>query len=88
MVQLIIGTMEENMLKLNKIYMKQDLKQGQRIKFQIGDLIGTGKIVGKALINQPIIGGTYIVEPDQPIINETYDYTHFVAHEINLTLIK
>jgi len=59
------------------------LKQNQRVKFSIGDLNGTGKIVGKSLTDQPIIGGTYIIEPD----NETYDYTHFVSPEIYLTKI-
>lgn len=61
--------------------------QGQRVEFNIGDLKGTGTVVGKALTDQPIIGGTYIIEPDNPISNEVYNYTHFVAPEINLTLI-
>ena len=63
------------------------MKQGQRVEFKIGDLIGKGKIVGKALTEQPIIGGTYIIEPDEPISNEVYDYTHFATQEIYLTLI-
>jgi len=65
----------------------EELKQNQRVKFSIGDLNGTGKIVGKSLTNQPIIGGTYIIEPDEPIQNKTYDYTHFVSPEIYLTKI-
>jgi len=67
--------------------MSKELKQGQRVKFHIGDLIGEGKIVGKALQEQMIIGGTYIIEPDQSIRNEVYDYTHFVAQEIQFELI-
>ena len=67
--------------------MHKELKQDQRVKFHIGDLTGEGKIVGKALEELPIIGGTYIIEPDQPIKNEVYDYTHFVAQEIQLILI-
>ena len=67
--------------------MNKELKQGQRVEFRIGDLTGKGKIVGKALNDQPIIGGTYIIEPDSSIRNEVYDYTHFVAQEIQLVLI-
>lgn len=67
--------------------MNKKLKQGQKVEFHIGDLTGTGKIVGKALNDQPIIGGTYIIEPDTPIRNEVYDYTHFVAQENQLILI-
>lgn len=65
----------------------QNLKQGQRVKFNVGGLKGVGKIVGKALEDQPIIGGTYIIEPDEPIRNETYDYTHFVTQQNQLILI-
>jgi len=65
----------------------ENFKQNQRVKFSIGDLNGTGKIVGKSLTDQPIIGGTYIIEPDVPITNETYNYTHFVSPEIYLTKI-
>jgi len=44
-----------------------NLKQGQRIEFHIGELNGTGKIVGMSIVEQPIIGGTYIIEPDVSI---------------------
>ncbi len=67
--------------------MTQRLKQGQKISYKIGDLIGTGKIVGMALNEQAIIGGTYIVEPDSPINNNTYEYSHFVSPEAYLTKI-
>ncbi len=63
------------------------MKQGQRVEFKIGDLKGEGKIVGKALTEQPIIGGTYIIEPDEPISNESYDYTHFALQEIYLKVL-
>ncbi len=65
----------------------QDLKQGQRVSFKIYGLTGTGKIVGKAIVEQPIIGATYIIEPDKSIRNKTYDYTHFIATENQLELI-
>jgi len=72
-----------------KIYKTMsDLKQDQRVEFNIREFKGTGKIVGKALTDQPIIGGTYIIEPDNSIRNKVYDYTHFVAQEIQLTLIN
>lgn len=58
-----------------------DLKQGTRIEFEIADLKGEGTIVGLATTGHPIIGKTYIIEPDVPINNEVYDYTHFVAWE-------
>lgn len=32
-----------------------------------------------ALNGLPIIGQLYIIKPDQPINNDVYDYTHFVA---------
>jgi hypothetical protein len=67
--------------------MNTELKQGQKVSFKIADLEGTGKIVGKALNDQPIIGATYIIEPDQPINNEVYGYSHFIAQQIYLTLI-
>lgn len=65
-----------------------DLKQGQRVEFHIGELKGKGKVVGKSVSEQPIIGGTYIIEPDENIRNDTYDYTHFVLPEISLKLIN
>lgn len=58
-----------------------DLKQNTRIEFNIDSLKGTGKIVGVATIGLPIIGCSYIIEPDEPIKNEAYEYTHFVAFE-------
>lgn len=55
------------------------MKQGQKIKFDTGTIKGTGKIVGKAMNELPIIGATWIIEPDKPI--ETYEYSHFVLNE-------
>ena len=62
------------------------LKQGQRIRYVISDLTGYGKIVGIASNSLPIIGISYIIEPDVPINNEVYQYTHFVAFENQLTV--
>jgi hypothetical protein len=64
-----------------------ELKQDQKVSFDVADIKGTGKIVGKALTEQPIIGITYIIEPDEPIRNEVYDYTHFVLNETQFKLI-
>jgi len=68
--------------------MSKDLKQGQRIKFDVdGNLKGTGTIVGKSVNDMPIIGGTYIIEPDIDIINDVYQYSHFVLPENQFKLI-
>jgi hypothetical protein len=67
--------------------MYNELKQDQRVEFCIGELKGKGKIVGKALTEQPWIGGTYIIEPEVSIRNEVYDFTHFVVQEIYLKVI-
>ena len=65
-----------------------DLKQGQRVSFKVGDLSGTGKVVGKAMSDQPIIGGTYIIKPDESIYSETYPFSHFVVPQAFLTIIE
>lgn len=66
----------------------EKIKQGQRVEFNVHDkLQGVGKIVGKAKEDLPIVGGTYIIEPDEPIINESYPYTHFVLFENQFKLI-
>ncbi len=58
--------------------------QNQRVAFDNGTIKGTGKVVGVALSEQPIIGATFIIEPDEPITNSTYPYTHFVCTELHL----
>lgn len=65
----------------------EQLKQGQRVRFKIDSLSGTGKVVGVATVEHPIIGSSYIIEPDEPINSVVYDYSHFVAWDIQLTLI-
>jgi hypothetical protein len=67
--------------------MEEQLKQGQRIEFDINGLKGEGKIVGVATNGAPIIGKSYIIEPDVRISNEVYDYSHFVAWEFQLKLL-
>jgi hypothetical protein len=64
-----------------------DLTQGQRVQFKIDTLVGNGKIVGCATTGHPIIGKTYIIEPDESIASDVYPYSHFVAFEMQLTLI-
>jgi len=66
----------------------KDLKQDQRVKYDIDSLTGTGKIVGVATTGQPIIGRSYIIEPDVSIVSDVYPYSHFVAFEVQLTLIE
>ena len=66
----------------------KDLKQGQKIEYHVdGSLHGFGKIVGKAKNDLPIIGGTYIIEPEEPINSDVYPYTHFVLFETQFKLI-
>ena len=69
--------------------MEEQLKQGQRVEFNINELNGKGKIVGIATNGLPIIGKSYIIEPDPNFIvsNEVYDYTHFVAWENQLKIL-
>ena len=64
-----------------------DLKQGQRIEFSVDKLHGFGKVVGKSVVDLPVIGGTYIIEPDKIITNDEYPYTHFVLNERQFKLI-
>jgi hypothetical protein len=65
------------------------LKQGTKIKFNSASPIeGTGKIVGVATNAMTFIGRSYIIEPDKPISNETYPYTHCVLYETMFDVIK
>jgi len=66
----------------------ENLKQGQRIEFNVDKLQGFGKIVGKAKMDLPVVGGTYIIEPDEPISIDEYPYSHFVLFETQFKLIE
>jgi len=66
---------------------KKELLMNTKVSYRIADLRGTGKIVGKALSDQPIVGITYIIEPDYSIYCETYPYSHFIANESQLEVI-
>ena len=59
------------------------LFQGDKIKCKVGDRIVTGTVCGKTG-EQPIVGGMYIIEPDESIQNDTYPFTHFVMPENQL----
>lgn len=67
--------------------MNLDLKQGQRVEYNVDNLHGFGKIVGKANNGAPIIGCSYIIEPEIPIYNDVYQYTHFICYEIQFKLV-
>lgn len=67
--------------------MNTDLKQGQKVHYDYG-VKGTGKIVGVATNGVPLVGKTYIIEPDESFNNEVYPYTHFVCPELYLTIIN
>lgn len=64
------------------------LKQGTRIQFDIDSLKGKGTIVGVATIGQPLIGRSYIIEPDEKLKSDVYDYSHFVAWECQFKIIE
>lgn len=64
------------------------LKQGTRIEFDIQSFKGKGTIVGVATNSHPIIGTSYIIEPDEKLESEIYDYTHFVAWEFQFKIIS
>lgn len=66
----------------------EDLKQGTRIEFDVQSFKGKGTIVGVATSGQPIIGKSYIIEPDEKLKSDVYDYTHFVAWECQFTVIN
>jgi len=68
---------------------QEEYKQDQRVEFNIpGTINGYGKIVGVATNGAPILGRTYIIEPDSAISNETYQYSHFVCFEVYLKPIN
>ena len=63
------------------------LKQGTRVKFDVQTFSGMGTIVGVASTPQPVIGATYIIEPDEKLDSQVYKYSHFVAFENQLIII-
>lgn len=65
-----------------------NLKQDDRVSFDIQVLKGTGKVVGVASSEQAIIGKSYIIEPDEPIFSDVYPYSHIVVFAIHLKLIS
>ncbi len=66
----------------------ENLKQGTRVKFDVQTFKGMGTIVGVATTGQPIIGKMYIIEPDEKLQSDVYDYTHFVACEFQFKVIS
>jgi hypothetical protein len=82
-----------NKEKTNEFYINnnknmEELKQGTKIEFDVQSLTGTGKIVGIATVAMPLIGTLYIIEPDEPINSEAYDYSHFTAWGCQIKEIK
>ena len=67
---------------------KTNLKHGTRIQFDINTIKGTGTIVGIATSGDVLLGKGYIVEPDEKISNEVYDYTHIVVYELYFTVLQ
>ena len=68
--------------------MNEELKQNTIIFYNINNTLqGYGKIVGQSTIHQPIIGAQYIIEPDIPITNQVYPYSHFAIYETNFKVV-
>ena len=65
----------------------EKLKQNQRVHFEIDGIIGDGKIIGISHSEMLFIGFQYIIEPDTPINNEIYPYSHFSVFQNQLTII-
>jgi hypothetical protein len=63
------------------------LKQGTTVSFKINDKKYTGKVCGKSTNDMPIIGAIYIIEPDQDISNDVYQYTHCAIPQCLLEVI-
>lgn len=61
------------------------LIQNDRVSCVVGGNLVTGRVCGKTGGDLPLLGGTYIIEPDQPIANEVYPYSHFTMDERGLT---
>lgn len=70
------------------------LKYGTKVEFDMKikpEFKGTGKIVGQAICELPLIGATYIIEPDDKtlISSRTEEgYTHFTADELQFKVIE
>ena len=62
-------------------FLNFELKQGQRVEYNVENLHGFGKITGKASNGVPILGISYIIEPEIPLDPEVYPYSHFVCFE-------
>lgn len=74
-------------LQLSNIYNMEGeytYTQDQKVIFDNGVIKGTGKVVGVANSAQAVIGHSYIIEPDSPIKNQTYPFTHFVCFEVHM----
>ena len=63
------------------------LCQGDKVYCMINGKSVAGHVCGKAS-EQPIMGGLYIIEPDESISNKEYPYTHFVMPEVSLTRVQ
>lgn len=62
----------------------EKLAQGTLIEYDTQGLKGKGIVVGMTSENF----SSYIIEPETPIKNDTYPWTHFVCPESNLKVIS
>lgn len=65
-----------------------ELKQDTRVQYNINDKIsGEGKVCGIVASNDPSGEKVYIVQPDAPINNEGYGFSHFAAYQSQLKIV-
>lgn len=68
-----------------------ELNEGQLVTFKLPDIDKKiyGIIRGKALVELPEIGATYIIEPlSDKLPNETYPYSFIALPQVLLTSLK
>ncbi len=67
-------------------YYLPQLKQNQRVEFDMDGIIGKGTICGITGADMPIVGKTYIILPDNLIENS--EYSHICIPEFYLNPIN
>lgn len=68
--------------------MEDKLAQDTHIRYNVSnDFNGTGRIRGISSNGVAVLGECYIIEPDEPITNPVYPYSHFAVWRNQLTVI-
>jgi hypothetical protein len=64
----------------------EELKQGQKVEFNTGVVIGIGVVCGISCNGVTLAGRSYIIKLDEPI--KDFEYTHISLSEIFLKPIN